>query len=231
MPDIILKRNLSEGTVALNIAMRGVVDTDETESVMGEVYWRFEDEPDSPKQFLGEQTVGHTLAVPFDPKGRPIRLYIKGRTETGVESARNFNEMEQVVFDPGAKLDAAEGSIEAAEDLDAGDMVNIFDDSGTTKARKADASDNTKPCNGFVAESYSSLGGFGLGEQARVFFVGNVNSHKTSLTIGVPYFLSETAGGITATPPSGTGKIVQRVGFAISTTEMEFEPHEPIKLR
>lgn len=48
----------------------------------------------------------------------------------------------------------------------------------------------------------------------------------SGLTPGAIYYLSTTAGGITATPPSSTGQILQKVGIAkdATTLVMEFDP-------
>jgi hypothetical protein len=43
----------------------------------------------------------------------------------------------------------------------------------------------------------------------------------TALTAGAPYYLSTSAGTITATPPSGSGNEVVLVGYAASTTSLE----------
>lgn len=45
----------------------------------------------------------------------------------------------------------------------------------------------------------------------------------TTLTAGSKYYLSDTAGLLTLTPPSGAGSFVMLVGVAISTTEMEID--------
>jgi hypothetical protein len=53
----------------------------------------------------------------------------------------------------------------------------------------------------------------------------------TGLTPGARYYLSDsTPGGITATPVSGTGKIHQYVGQALSATELNFEPDDGVVL-
>jgi hypothetical protein len=53
----------------------------------------------------------------------------------------------------------------------------------------------------------------------------------SSLTIGARYYLSgSTAGAITTTAPTTAGHIVQYIGYAISATELVFEPSDPIVL-
>ena len=105
---------------------------------------------------------------------------------------------------------------EASEALAENDVVNLWDDSGTLKARKADATDDTKPVHGYVKE------GVTLGNNATVFTDGFLPG--TGLTIGSKYFLSTTPGTVTTTAPSGEDEIVQPVGVAVSATRIKFEP-------
>ncbi|NTV26670.1 MAG: hypothetical protein HGB01_10755 [Chlorobiaceae bacterium] len=114
-------------------------------------------------------------------------------------------------------------AIVASENLSAGDFVNVYNDSGTPKVRKADATTAGKECNGFVLAAVTS------GQNATVYFEGT-NTQRTGLTIGTRYVLGTTAGGIVAkaSAPSATGNVQQEVGVAISATEISFEPSEPI---
>ena len=111
----------------------------------------------------------------------------------------------------------------ASENLAAGDLVNVWNDSGTAKARKADATVAGKEANGFVLAAVT------LGQNATVYFDGT-DTQLSGLTPGAVYYLATTAGGVTTTPPSGSGNVVQRVGRALSATELTFEPGEPITL-
>lgn len=112
-------------------------------------------------------------------------------------------------------------SIVASEALSAGDFVNLWDDSGTLKMRKADAS-NDRPAHGFVKSAVSSAA------SGNCYFEGT-NTGLSGLTKGVTYFLSNSgAGGVTATAVTTTGHILQVVGVALSATEINFEPGEPV---
>lgn len=111
--------------------------------------------------------------------------------------------------------------IEASENLASGDLVNVWDDSGTPKARKADATTIGKEAVGFVLAVVTS------GNNATVYFAGEITG-LTGLTGGARYFLHTTAGGVTATAPSATGNIAQFVGVARSTTELTFRPAQPV---
>lgn len=129
--------------------------------------------------------------------------------------------LDDTVMPVGLGLDTL--NIVASEALNAGDLVNVFDDAGTPKIRKADAATN-KEAHGFVKASVSA------GASGTVYFDGTI-SGLTGLTAGTRYYLSSTtAGATTATPPTTSGFIVQYVGFAISSTELSFEPDDKIVL-
>jgi len=115
-------------------------------------------------------------------------------------------------------------SIVTAEDVSAGDLLQVFDDGGTTKVRKADATAGNK----FVASGFV-LQGYVAPAPADVYFEGIITG-LTGLTAGSTVYLDTTAGSVNASPPSGGGDIVQRVGIAVSATEVTFEPAQPITL-
>lgn len=109
------------------------------------------------------------------------------------------------------------------ENLSAGDLVNLYNDSGTIKARKADAS-NGRRAHGFVLSATTSPA------NATVYLEGTITG-LTSLTPGAPYYLSgSTAGAATSTAPSTAGYISQEIGYSLSATEITFEPQQPILL-
>lgn len=114
-------------------------------------------------------------------------------------------------------------SIVTSENLAAGDLVNVYNVTGTITARKADAS-NGRRAHGFVLASSSS------GGNATVYFEATITG-LSGFTPGATLYLSgDTAGQATATPPSTSGHIVQEIGAAISATEISFEPQQPITL-
>lgn len=112
-------------------------------------------------------------------------------------------------------------SITASENLADGDFVNIWVSTGT-KVRKADATVTGKFAHGFV------LGAVTSGNPATVYLSGQ-NTHCTGLTVG-DQFLATTAGLPTATAPSGSGNVVQRIGVAVSSTALDFTRCTPIVL-
>lgn len=106
--------------------------------------------------------------------------------------------------------------IEAFEILAAGDFVNIFDDAGTPKVRKAIA-ETGKDADGFV------LLGVAAAASASVFLEGR-NTALSALTIGAKYWLSDAAAGtVVATAPSASAKKVQLLGKAYLSTAMTTE--------
>lgn len=110
----------------------------------------------------------------------------------------------------------------AAENLGSGSIINIFDDNGVSKCRKASASFPDRGAHGYVLSSCLQ------GENALIYFEGN-NNQVTGLTPGT-LFLSTTAGLATSNPPTGSGKIVQRIGFATSTSSINFQSLTPVLL-
>jgi len=98
--------------------------------------------------------------------------------------------------------------VPSSENLAAGDFVNLYPNAGTTNARKADATNNTKPAHGFV------LAGVTSPANATVYLVGNINTAVTGLTPGTDYYLSTTPGTVTITPPAAAGNIVEFLGRA-----------------
>ena len=104
----------------------------------------------------------------------------------------------------------------ASEALAAGDLVNIWNDAGTAKVRKADGSTTGKYAMGYVKAAVSS------GASATVYADGT-NDGLTGITPG-PLWLSATVpGGVTSTPPSGGGQTVQLVGWGVSSTAYDFQ--------
>lgn len=116
--------------------------------------------------------------------------------------------------------------LNASENLSAGDQVNLWNDGGTMKVRKANATDNSKPSDGFVKSSVTS------GDPATVYH-GGIVSGLSGLTLGADYFLSKTSGGGVTADVSGhtsAGNVIQRVGKARSATEIVYARGIPVKV-
>lgn len=128
-----------------------------------------------------------------------------------------------------AGIGAATIMATASESLTAGDIVNFHDNAGTKSVRRANATDATKPAQGFVLDTVSSS------ETVAVYTDGQntqvaVGSFTTA-DVGKKVFLSTTAGGVTATPPSTTGNIIQDVGDIVDvggTVTIDFRVGTPI---
>ncbi len=115
-------------------------------------------------------------------------------------------------------------TLPASEALAAGNIVNVWNDAGTPKARKADATAEGKEGVGFVLAAVASAA------NATLFFKGRITG-LSSLTAGARYYLSAATPGalvLAASLPSTAGNVVQYIGTAVSATELDFEPGEPI---
>lgn len=86
----------------------------------------------------------------------------------------------------------------------------------------ASAASGGNPTIGFVLANVATAG------TALVYFEGRVTG-LSGLTVGTRYYLSDTTpGGLTATPVSGTGKLHQYLGRAVSATTLAFEADDHI---
>jgi hypothetical protein len=114
-------------------------------------------------------------------------------------------------------------SIPASEALAAGDFVNVWSNGGAFAVRKADGSTSGKEAHGFILAAVAN------GASALVYFAGR-NTQVTGAAPGVQFLSDVTPGSFKATAPTGTGKTVQRLGVAVSATEINFEGNAPIVL-
>jgi hypothetical protein len=129
--------------------------------------------------------------------------------------------LDSTVLPTGIGADTA--SIVASEALTAGDLVNIWSNAGVANMRKADGSTTGKEAHGFVLAAVAS-------SAAGTCYFEGTNTQCTGLTPGLQFLSSTTAGKTTVTAPSTAGQIVQRVGYAISATAMNFDGNDPIVL-
>lgn len=108
-------------------------------------------------------------------------------------------------------------TIQASADLAAGAFVNIWSSSGAIRVRPADATDDSKPADGFVLAPVTS------GDPATVYGLGAQNTQLSGLTPGTEYFLDTSgAGGVTSPAPSSG--LQQSLGKADSATALIFTP-------
>jgi hypothetical protein len=114
-------------------------------------------------------------------------------------------------------------SIIASEALAAGDLVNVWNNSGVANARKADGSTSGKECHGFVLSAFSASA------TALVYFEGS-NTQVSGLTPGLQFLSGTAAGKSSTTAASASGSTVQRVGLATTATNLVFQAEQPIVL-
>jgi hypothetical protein len=110
-------------------------------------------------------------------------------------------------------------SIVASENLAAGNFVNIYNDAGTPKVRKADNS-NGRRAHGFVLSAFSSAA------TATVYLDGS-NTAVTGKTPGAVQFLGTGGASVETAPTSG---LSQQVGFAVTATDVKFDNRMPVTL-
>lgn len=110
--------------------------------------------------------------------------------------------------------------LEASENIFAGALVSIWESSGP-KIRLSSAALG-RVASGYVLEAAL------MGETVRVYFDAN-NTAVTGLVPG-SQFLSLASGLATHTPPSASGQVFQRVGFASRATSLNFRWGDPITL-
>lgn len=97
--------------------------------------------------------------------------------------------------------------------VDAGKLVNLYNDAGALKARYANASAAGTLARGFAPDSVAS------GAYGQVILFG-LNAGLSGLTPGTVYFCSNVDGlyGTVA------GVVSQKVGYALSATDLYFNP-------
>lgn len=160
---------------------------------------------------MASKYIALNAGVPTEVEGT---VQSSGAADAGKIPALNAQGVfDETLLPPGIAADVA--LVEASENLSAGDFVNIYDASGA-KCRKADASTSGKHAHGFV------LNGVTSGNTATVYFEGT-NNQVVDAVPGDIYLSATTPGGFTSTAPSGAGKVVQKLGVAVSATSINFE--------
>jgi len=106
---------------------------------------------------------------------------------------------------------------QTTENIAVGQAVNLYDSAGTTYARLANATNNSKPCRAYATTTTVS------GDWGEFVLLG-AHPLITGVTGGTDYYLSTTGGGITFTPPATPGNIVQKIGWGLNSTTIYFNP-------
>jgi len=145
------------------------------------------------------------------PTGTEATTTSAGAGDSGKIVALNSSgQVDETMMPTGVTADVR--LVIASENLAAGDLVNLWNDGGTLKARKAIATSAGTRASGFVKAAYNTAA------TATVFVKGN-NDQLSGLTIGAFLYLSgTTAGAVTSTAPTTSGHIAQPVGQAITAT-------------
>lgn len=110
----------------------------------------------------------------------------------------------------------------ASEPLEKGALVNVYDNAGVDNARNANATDMTKPAQGFVLEAVTT------GGNATVYTDG-INTALAGLTTGSRYYTSTVNGKMVTVAPNAKGNNLQFVGYAINKTTLQFQQSAGIK--
>lgn len=134
----------------------------------------------------------------------------------GPETAMTINEDTSVTFASG--ISVAGGMVQdftAGSTIAQGDIVYIASDAKVDPA-DADAASTAEPLG--IAQAAAVLDG------TVSVLLGGVSTIHSGLTAGSIYYLSVTAGAISTSAPSGSGDVIVKIGTAISTTALRYEP-------
>ena len=149
------------------------------------------------------------------------------QTSAGAANANQIPALSATGFlDPSlfpAGIGTATVVLPTTEVIASGALIDIWGGAGgtTPSVRNANATDATKPAQGFVNAGVAS------GANATVNFPGSLITGLTGLTIGASYFLSAATSGAVvaaAAAPAASGNIVQQIGTAVSATSIIFNP-------
>ena len=123
----------------------------------------------------------------------------------------------------GAASASTTANIVVSENVVEGDLVNIWNSTGTVKARKASAALQYQ-AHGFVLANATASA------VALVYFSGINDRVVASMNIATTQYLTITAGKTGNAAPTLAGNIVQEVGLAVASNVLIFGPKTPILL-
>lgn len=104
--------------------------------------------------------------------------------------------------------------ITASEAIANGAMINLWSNSGVLEARNANATDNTKICDGFTVNGAIAVNA--VGEVQLNSGITEING----LTPGARYWLSTSNGLVASSPAVASGNVEQYLGVAIDSTHL-----------
>lgn len=155
--------------------------------------------------------------------GSWVRKYLTTSTVYELDASKLTGELDgRMIADNTVETTAmATAVVQTSEALLAGDLVHIWNDDGVFRCRKASASARYD-AHGFVWEDCP------VNEYTRIYHVG-YNDKVKNLAPGGQW-LSPIAGRVTNQPPASVGQLVQRVGYAPSSSVLNFSPAAPIRI-
>lgn len=107
----------------------------------------------------------------------------------------------------------------ASEAITAGALVNVYSNSGAAAAQNADGSvAGTKNCNGYAPAAIAS------GATGTIIVSNGVITGLTGLTAGTAYLSETSKGAVQAAGSTTAGHTFQRIGTALTTTTLYFDP-------
>lgn len=98
--------------------------------------------------------------------------------------------------------------------ITAGQIVNLFDNAGSTDARLASANSATTMAHGIALTSA------GIGQRFQMQWLRSYVGAIGGMIPGTLYWLSPTAGAVQNLPPLAAGTIRQPIGLAIAPAQM-----------
>lgn len=110
---------------------------------------------------------------------------------------------------------------QATEQIAGGALVNLVNVGGVVQVRNANATDNTKPAQGFCNTS----GGVPSGTFGEFILFGGLDTLISGMVPGTVYYLSTNNGLITSVKPVAAGNIEQMVGIALDANTLYFTAH------
>lgn len=110
--------------------------------------------------------------------------------------------------------------VTASEDIVFGEAISLFDNAGILNVRLANATDNTKPADGFC----SSPSGIAIATVGEVI-LSKGRAFVAGVALGTRYFLSTTPGNYSTAPAVGAGNIEQYLGIGIEDNYLFFNSH------
>lgn len=143
----------------------------------------------------------------------PLYRITSNNTEvTSIEDVRRF----VPVAGSGSGSSQSVFNMLALSNLQAYQLVRV---AGVNTVDLTDASSES-----FMPAWGMTLDAANAGSQTRVTVSGIVNNTNWSFTPGVQLYGSETSGEITENAPSNVGSVIQKVGIALSPTQVWFNP-------